>query len=60
MPMLIGQPSSAASVRSIANGGSSKPAVISVVTPADSAGGSSSGLIVWTWVSMAPGVTMSP
>ena len=43
IPMLSGQPSSAASVRSIAYGGSSNPAVMSVVTPADSAGGRSSG-----------------
>ena len=44
MPMLIGHASSPASTRSIANGGSSKPAVMNVVTPAESAGGSSSGV----------------
>ena len=42
-PMLSGQPSNAASVRSIAHGGSSKPAVMSVVTPPDRAAGMSSG-----------------
>ena len=59
-PMLTGQPSSPASTRSIAHGGSSKPAVISVVTPPARAGGSSSGPIVWTWLSTAPGVAISP
>jgi hypothetical protein len=34
--------------------------VISVVTPPDSAAGSSRGLIAWTWLSTAPGVAMSP
>ena len=38
MPTLTGHASSPASTRSIANGGSSKPAVISVVTPADERG----------------------
>ena len=60
IPTLTGQPSSPASTRSIANGGSSNPAVIRVVTPPDSAGGSSSGSIVWTWLSTAPGVAISP
>ncbi len=47
-------------MRAIAYGGSSKPAVMSVVTPPDSAAGTSSGLIAWTWLSMAPGVAMRP
>ena len=50
----------AASVRSIAQGGSSKPAVMSVVTPPDSAAGSSSGEMRWTWLSTAPGVAIRP
>ena len=41
-------------------GGSSNPAVISVVTPAESAGPTSSGAIRCTWLSMAPGVAISP
>ena len=40
---MSGQSATAASVRAIAHGGSSKPAVMSVVTPPDSAAGSSSG-----------------
>ncbi len=60
MPTLTGQPSSPARTRSIAYGGSSKPAVMSVVTPPDSAGGSSSGSIVWTCVSTPPGVAIRP
>ena len=43
--MLTGHASRPASIRSIAHGGSSKPAVMSVVTPPDRAAGSSSGLI---------------
>ena len=38
-PMFTGHPSSPRSVRSIAHGGSSKPAVISVVTPPRQRGG---------------------
>ena len=49
-----------ASTRSIANGGSSKPAVMNVVTPPDSAGASSSGSMVWTCESTPPGVAISP
>ena len=44
----------------MAHGGSSNPAVMSVVTPPDSAAGNSSGEIRWTWLSMAPGVAMRP
>ena len=47
-PTLTGQPASPSSVRAIAYGGSSNPAVMSVVTPPDSAAGMSSGLIAWT------------
>ena len=47
-------------IRSIANGGSSNPAVMRVVTPAESAAGRSSGESRWTWLSMAPGVAISP
>ena len=60
MPTFTGQASRPARTRSIAHGGSSNPAVISVVTPAASAGGSSSGPMVWTCESTAPGVTISP
>ena len=42
---MTGHPSRPANVRSIAHGGSSKPAVISVVTPPDRAAGMSAGLI---------------
>ena len=59
-PTLTGQSSNAASVRSMAHGGSSKPAVMSVVTPAERAVGISSGLMRWTWLSTAPGVAMRP
>ncbi len=44
----------------MAHGGSSKPAVMSVVTPAASAVGMSSGVIRWTWLSTAPGVAIRP
>ncbi len=47
-------------MRAIANGGSSKPAVMSVVTPPDSAAGTSCGLIAWTWLSTAPAVAIRP
>jgi len=57
---LTGHPSRPANVRSIAHGGSSKPAVMSVVTPPDSAAGRRAGLIAWTWLSTAPGVAISP
>ena len=59
-PTLTGHDARPASVRSISHGGSSKPAVISVVTPPDSAAGSSRGLIAWTWLSTAPGVAIRP
>ena len=58
--MLSGQPAVAANVLAIAAGGSSNPAVMSVVTPPDSAAGRSSGLMRWTWLSTAPGVAMRP
>ena len=50
----------ASDILSIAQGGSSKPAVMSVVTPPDNAAGRSSGEIRWTWLSTAPGVAMRP
>ena len=59
-PTLTGHRSSPARIASIAHGGSSNPALISVVTPPDSAAGSSAGLIVWTWLSTAPGVAIRP
>ena len=59
-PTLTGQPSSPARVRSIATGGSLKPALTSVVMPPDSAAGIRFGLIVWTWLSTAPGVAIRP
>ena len=52
--------SNASSVRSILHAGSSNPAVISVVTPADSATGTSRGVNRWTCESIAPGVTIRP
>ena len=45
---------------SITYGGSSKPAVMSVVTPADSATGTSLGVMRCTWLSIAAAVAMSP
>ena len=47
-------------MRSMAHGGSSKPALINVVTPPERAAGKSAGLIVWTWLSIAPGVAIRP
>ena len=41
-------------------GGSSNPAVISVVTPADRATGTSRGVMRCTWLSTAPAVAISP
>ena len=41
-------------------GGSSNPAVISVVTPADRATGTSRGVIRCTWLSIPPAVAISP
>ena len=56
----MGHSAIAASIRSIAQGGSSKPAVMSVVTPPDSAAGISCGVMAWTWLSTAPGVAIRP
>ena len=41
-------------------GGSSKPALMSVVTPPESAAAMRFGLTEWTWLSTAPGVAMRP
>ncbi len=58
--MFTGSCSKASSVRSIRHGGSSNPAVISVVTPAERATGISRGDNRWTCESMAPGVAIRP
>ena len=58
--MLTGQPSSPRNIASMATGGSSNPAVMRVVTPAESAAGTRFGESRWTWLSMAPGVAISP
>jgi hypothetical protein len=44
----------------MAYGGSSNPAVISVVMPADRATGTSLGVIRCTWLSIPPAVAISP
>ena len=59
-PRFTGSRSNASSVRSIRHAGSSNPAVISVVTPADNATGTRRGLNRWTCESIAPGVTIRP
>ena len=59
-PRFTGRRSNASNVRSIRHGGSSNPAVTSVVTPAESATGISRGLSRWTCESTAPGVTIRP
>ena len=56
----MGHSSNERRLRSIAHGGSSKPAVISVVTPADKAAGTIWGVIRWTWLSTTPGVATRP
>ena len=58
--MFTGSRSNAWSVESIREGGSSNPAVISVVTPAESATGTSRGDSRWTWESITAGVAISP
>ena len=59
-PRFIGRRSNASNVRSMRHAGSSNPAVINVVTPADSATGTSRGLSRCTCESIAPGVTIRP
>src|SRR5437867_2319974 len=58
--MLTGKRSNASRVESIRPGGSSKPAVISVVIPADRATGISRGESRWTCESIAAGVAIRP
>ena len=58
--MFTGRSSNASRVRSIRHGGSSNPAVISVVTPAESATGTSRGESRCTCESTAPGVAIRP
>ena len=58
--MFTGMCSNAAYVAAIRSGGSSNPAVISVVTPADRATGTSRGDSRWTCESTTAGVAISP
>jgi hypothetical protein len=58
--MFTGHVSMPSSARPMAQGGSTKPAVMSVVTPPLRAAGKSAGLMMWTWLSIAPGVAISP
>ena len=59
-PRFTGRRSNASKVRSMRHGGSSNPAVTNVVTPADSATGTSRGLNRCTCESIAPGVRIRP
>ena len=59
-PDVDGEALEAREVRLHRRGGSSKPAVMRVVTPPESAAGIRFGLMVWTWLSTAPGVAIRP
>src|SRR4029453_10640333 len=59
-PRLTGRNSNARRVLSMAYGGSSNPAGISVGMPADRAPGTSLGVIRCTWLSIPPAVAISP
>ena len=59
-PRFTGRRSKASNVRRMRQTGSSKPAVIRVVTPALRATGTSRGLSRCTWLSMPPAVAIRP